>query len=299
MSWQPLPLSAWQDTQVGLHLRTQILGKTRLALAHPENHWWHTTLYVTPRGLTTSMMPHVEGPVEIELDFVDHLLVFRTDTAVETMRLQAGTTAEFYAEYQRVLNSMRRNVKLWPMPVEMADPVRFTDDQRRLPYDSGAVESFFHGLREADDMLKQFRSEFLGKCSPSHFWWGSFDHASTRFSGRRAPLHPGGVPNLSDYVTREAYSHECYSAGWWPGTPGGLVQEPAFYAYAYPEPAGCDTAPVRPDGARYEPAMREWLLPHRAVAAMPDARAGVMEFLRNTYDTVARLGEWSPELVRS
>jgi hypothetical protein len=284
---------------VGLHLRTQVLGKTRLALAHPQNHWWHTTLYLTARGLTTAVMPHANGPLEIELDFIDHLLIARTDAAVETLPLQAGSTAHFYHEYRRVLAALRRDVTLWTMPVEIPDPIRFTEDQRKLSYDRDAVASFFVGLVEADDMLKAFRTDFLGKCSPSHFWWGSFVLACTRFSGRRAPPHPGGIPNLSDRVTREAYSHECYSAGWWPGTPGGLIQEPSFYAYAYPEPTGCATAPVRPGVARYEMTMREWVLPHQAAAAMPDARAGVAEFLQHTYDTVARLGAWSKELTRS
>lgn len=298
MSWQPLPLSAWQDTMVGLQLRTQILGKTRLALAHPVNHWWHTTLYVTPHGMTTAVMPHANGPLEIELNFFDHQLIARTDTHAETLPLRAEPVAEFYRKYQQLLRTLHRDVELWPMPVEMSDAVRFTADHRSLPYDGEAVKTFFYGLLEADDMLKQFRSDFIGKCSPSHFWWGSFDLACTRFSGRRAPPHPGGIPNLSDRVTREAYSHECYSAGWWPGTPGGLIQEPAFYAYAYPEPDGCATAPVRPKGARYELPMREWLLPHASVAEAADAHAHVHEFLQNTYDTVARLGDWSRELVR-
>lgn len=300
MSRPPLMLREWQDTQAGLQLRTQIVGKTRLALAPSQNHWWHVTLYVTARGLTTSVMEHAGIGVEIEFDFIaDELIARRSDGAVRSLPLRAQSIAEFYRDYVAMLRALDIAVTLWPMPVEIADPIPFTEDRRALPYDRAAVEQFFGDLLEADAVLKEFRSDFLGKCSPSHFWWGSFDLACTRFSGRAAPPHPGGIPNLADFVTREAYSHECFSTGWWPGTPGGLVQEPAFYAYAYPEPAGCDVAPVRPAGARYESAMREWIMPHAEVRASDDPHACAREFLQHAYDTVAGLGSWDPQLVRA
>ena len=298
--WQLPPLRDWQDTQHGLHLRTQIIGKTRLALAPPQNHWWHTALYVTARGLGTSLMPHGAGGVEIDLDFIDHVVVFRTsDGTTRTMPLHTQPIAEFYRDYLAMLRSLDIDIKLWPMPSEISDPIRFTDDRRPLRYDRAAVTQFFHVLLNVDRVLKHFREQFLGKCSPSHFWWGGFDHACTRFSGRRAPPHPGGIPNLPDYVTREAYSHECISAGWWPGTPGGPIQEAAFYAYAYPEPPGCDSAPVRPAGARYDTTMREWLLPQAAVAAAAEPDAYALEFIRHAYETAATLGAWNSELVRA
>lgn len=294
-----MPAAAWDPTRTGLQLRSQIIGKTRLALAPMENHWWQAALYVTARGLGTSPMPYGGRSVELELDFVDHALVARTsEGAVRTLPLRAQSMAEFHAEYMAMLHALDIDVRVWPMPVEMPDPIRFTDDHRPLPYDRAAVERFFHMLSAADAALKRFRSSFLGKCSPSHFWWGSFDHACTRFSGRRAPPHPGGVPNLADFVTREAYSHECISAGWWPGTPGTPVEEPAFYAYAYPEPPGCPDVTVRPAGARYDMTLREWVLPQRALSGSSDPDALIQEFLHFTYDTAARLGAWSEELVR-
>ncbi len=295
----PAALDDWTDTRTGLQLRSQIIGKTRLALAPMENHWWQTTLYVTARGLDTSPMPYEGRSFEIALDFVDHRLDVRTsDGDTRTLPLRPQPIAEFFAEYMAMLRSLDVDVPLWPVPVEMPDPIPFPDDQRPLPYDRAAVEQFFRMLSAADLALKRFRSDFLGKCSPSHFWWGSFDHACTRFSGRSAPPHPGGVPNLADYVTREAYSHECISAGWWAGTPGTAVEEPAFYAYAYPEPPGSADVPVRPAAARYEQTMREWILPQRAVTEADDPDAVVQEFLHFTYDTASRLGSWSDELVR-
>lgn len=297
--WWPAGQHDWQDTQTGLQLRTQIIGKTRLALAPMQNHWWHTTLYVTARGMSTSAMPAGERTLEIDLDFIDHTLTMRTsDGLTRSLPLHAQPIAEFFSEYMGLLESLGIEPHIWPQPVEIADPVRFTDDRRSLPYDREAVERFFRMLLTADRELKQFRSGFLGKCSPSHFWWGSFDMSCTRFSGRAAPEHPGGIANLADFVTREAYSHECISAGWWPGTPGGPVQEPAFYAYAYPEPPGCADVRVRPGAALYDSTLHEWLLPHRAVRMTDDPHGMVQEFLHFTYDTAARLGSWSRDLVR-
>ena len=297
--WWPAAMHDWPASQMALHLRSQIVGKTRLALAPLQNHWWHTTLYVSARGLTTSAMPHDDGNLEIELNLLDHQLEVRTsDGTSRALPLRTQPVAEFFDEYSALLRSLNVDVRVWPMPVEIPDPVRFTDDRRSLPYDRAAVERFFRMLMQADRALQQFRSGFLGKCSPSHFWWGSFDHACTRFSGRRAPTHPGGVPNLADFVTREAYSHECISAGWWPGTPGGPIEEPSFYAYAYPEPPGCADVPVRPTAARYDSALREWVLPHRALLTSNDPDALVQEFLAFAYGTAARLGRWSEELTR-
>jgi hypothetical protein len=299
MAWWPSGLHDWHETQTGLQLRSQIIGKTRLALAPMQNHWWQTTLYLTSRGLGTSPMPYDTRSFEVDLDFIDHAVIVRTsDGDTRTLPLRPQTIAEFLVEYHAMLRSLDIEVRLWPMPVEVADPIRFTDDHRPLPYDRAAVERFFDMLSQADGAMKRFRSSFLGKCSPSHFWWGSFDLSCTRFSGRAAPPHPGGIPNLADYVTREAYSHECISAGWWPGTLGGPVEEPSFYAYAYPEPAGCDVVPVTPAGARYDTTLREWILPHRAVLMADDPDALMQEFLEFTYDTAARLGSWSSELVR-
>lgn len=290
----------WTATQQALHLRTQIVGKTRLALEPVQNHWWHSALYVTARGLSTSVMPYAGGHLEIEIDLVDHDVAIRTNTgATRTLPIQTESIAEFYHNYCAALESLDVEVRLWPQTVEIAQPIRFPDDHRELLYDRDQAGEFFQVLLHVDRLLKTFRSRFLGKCSPSHFWWGSFDHACTRFSGRRAPRHPGGIPNLADTVTREAYSHECISAGWWPGTPGGAVQEAAFYAYSYPEPPGLAEAPVRPAAARYDATLHEWILPHDAACASDDPDGCVLEFLQHTYDTASRLASWSRDLVRA
>ena len=298
--WLPLPLDQWQDTQAGLQLRAQIVGKTRLALAPMQNHWWHTALYVTARGLGTSPMPYGPRTLEIDFDFIDHVLLFRTsDGTVRKLPLRPQTIAEFFGEYLAALRSLDIDVPIWPVPAEFPDPIPFLEDAGHSAYDRTAVENFFQVLLQVDRVLKQFRCRFLGKSSPSHFWWGGFDISCTRFSGRQAPTHPGGIPHHADFVTREAYSHECISAGWWPGTHGGAVDDAAFYAYAYPEPAGCADAPVRPPAARYEATMREWILPHQAVVRAEDPDALVLEFLQATYDTASRLGSWSRDLVRA
>ncbi len=298
--WPRLALNEWQETQVALQLRTQIVGKTRLALAPMQNHWWHTVLYVTARGLGTSLIPNGTRGVEIDFDLIDHELVVRTsDGEIRTMPLRTQSIAEFFRSYVELLRSVDVHVQIWPVPVEMAERIPFLEDSGHAAYDRPSVERFFDVLRQADRVLKEHRSRFLGKSSPSHFWWGAFDLACTRFSGRGAPQHPGGIPNLADSVTREAYSHECISAGWWPGTPGGPVQDAAFYAYAYPEPAGCAEATVRPSAARYEQSLHEWILPYEEVARAGDPDAMVHEFLQSTYDIASRLGSWSDDLVRA
>ena len=297
--WPQLALDEWQETQVALHLRTQIVGKTSLALAPMQNHWWHTALHVNARGLGTSLISDGTRGVEIDLDFIDHELVVRTSSGdVRAMPLRTQPLAEFFRDYVALLRSVNLDVHIWPVSVEMADRIRFQDDYGHATYDPPSVERFFEMLLQADRLLKEHRSRFLGKSSPSHFWWGSFDLACTRFSGRAAPVHPGGIPNLGDAVTREAYSHECISAGWWPGTPGGPVQDAAFYAYAYPEPPGCAEAPVRPTAARYDQSLREWILPYADVARADDPDAMVHEFLEATYDIASTLGSWSEDLVR-
>ena len=297
--WWPTAAHDWADTQTGLHLRTQIVGKTRLALAPSQNHWWHTTLYVTARGLSTAAMPYDGRIVEVELDLVEHALHVRTSEGdARTLPLRAQSIAEFYRDYLDSLRALDIAPRIWPQPAEIPEPIRFDRDTRALPYDRDAVARFFRMLSTADLALQRFRSGFLGKCSPSHFWWGSFDLSCTRFSGRAAPPHPGGIPGLADWVTREAYSHECISAGWWPGSPGGPLYEPAFYAYAYPEPPGCAQAKVRPSAARYDTTLREWVLPHRALCTTDDADGMVQEFLEFTYDTASHLGDWDPALVR-
>lgn len=299
-TWLPLPLREWQDTQVGLHLRMQIVGKTRLALAPMQNHWWQVALYVTARGLGTSPMPYDGASLEIDFDFLDHVLVFRTSHgAVESLPLRPQPVAEFFRDYKAMLGKLDVDAHLWPMPQEMDQPVLFTQDRGHAAYDRDAVQRCFQVLTQVDRVLKAFRGRFLGKSSPSHFWWGGFDMACTRFSGRPAPRHPGGIPHLADFVTREAYSHECISGGWWPGTPGGPVDDAAFYAYAYPEPPGCATAPIGPPKARYDGTMREWILPHADLVRSDDPDGLALEFLQNTYDVASRLGSWDPSLERN
>ncbi len=268
-----------------------MVGKTRLALAPMTNHWWQVTLYLTARGLTTSPMPRGERNLEIEFDFVDHVLAVCTgDGAYRTMPLAPRTVADFHREYRSLLRSLDLDVRIWPVPVEMPDAVPFASDVAHASYDADAAQRCFRALTQADRVLKEFRGRFLGKCSPVHFWWGAFDLSCTRFSGRRAPPHPGGVPNLADRVTREAYSHECISAGWWPG--GGVLREPAFYAYAYAEPAGLPDAAISPREAYYHRELREFILPYEAVraAARPDEM--VLAFFQSTYDAAADLLGW-------
>jgi hypothetical protein len=291
--WPELPLAAWQDTYTTLHRWVQIVGKTRLAFAPMQNHWWQVTLYVTARGLGTSPIPAGVRTFEADFDFVDHELVVRTsDAQTARMPLEAMTVAAFYRGYIDLLRSLALEPRIRPVPSELPDTTPFDTDREHASYDGEAANRCWRALTHGDRVLKEFRGRFLGKSSPSHFWWGAFDLSCTRFSGRPAPPHPGGVPNLPDRVTREAYSHECISAGWWPGTVGSPVAEPAFYAYAYPEPAGCPEAPIRPEAARYEMALREWILPYDAVRTALDPDRMLLEFLQSTYDVAANLGGW-------
>ena len=291
--WPDLPLADWQDTYATLHMWTQIVGKTRLALAPMVNHWWQVPLYVSARGLTTSRMPYDARGIEVELDFVAHeLTVDADDGARWSMALAPRSVADFYSAYMTGLRSLDLDVRFWPHPVEVKEAIPFPDDDTHRSYDAAAATRFWRALAQADRVLNTFRGRYVGKCSPVHFFWGSFDLACTRFSGRLAPEHPGGIPNLGDWVAREAYSHECISAGWWPGTIGGAVGEAAFYAYAYPEPDGCSEAPIRPRAGRYDRALREWVLPYDAVRTASDPDSMLLEFLESTYETAADLGGW-------
>jgi len=292
-AWPALPLADWQESYATVHLWTQLLGKTRLALSPAQNHWWHTALYLTARGLTTSVMPYRERAVEVELDFMaERLFVRVSDGALGALPLTARPLAEFYADYRELLRSLGMELKLWPLPAEIADAVPIDQDRAPRAYDARAVRRCWQVLLQVGGVLQQFRGRFTGKCSPVHFWWGGFDLACTRFSGRTAPTHPGGMPALADRVARAAYSHECISAGWWPGTPGGPVAEPAFYAYAYPEPPGCSTAAVRPVHAAYHPVLHEWILPYDAVRSAASPEAAILAFLESTYAVAAELGGW-------
>jgi hypothetical protein len=293
-SWPSLPLVTWEDTRATLQLWTQIVGKTRLALAPMQNHWWQVTLYVTARGLGTSPMPYHDRAIELEFDFIEHRLVARTtDGAVESLALAPCSVAEFYRKYRELLASLDIEVKMWPVPSEVTNPIRFPDDHVHASYDPEAAQRCWRVLVQTDRVMKQFRRSFLGKCSPVHFWWGGFDLACTRFSGRPAPPHPGGIPNLPDRVTREAYSHECISAGWWPGSLDMGLKDPVFYAYAYPEPTGCPEARVAPDATIYHPQLHEWVLPYEAVRQAADPDATLLAFLRSTYAAAATLGGWN------
>jgi hypothetical protein len=292
-TWPRLPLGEWQDTLTTVQRWTQMVGKTRLALAPMQNHWWQVTLYLTARGLGTSPMPYRGRNVELEFDFVEHLLVARTnDGETRTLPLVPQSVAEFYREYLAMLRSLSIEPHIWPVPVEMSDTLRFSDDREHASYDANAMHRCWQILSQADRVLKEFRSRFVGKSSPSHFWWGAFDIACTRFSGRRAPPHPGGIPNCPDYVTREGYSHECISAGWWPGSVGSPVEEPAFYAYAYPEPPGCAEAPILPSAAAYQTTMHEWILPYEAVRTATNPDAALLDFLQSTYAAAAQRAGW-------
>jgi len=288
--WPSLPLAAWDKTRATLHMWTQIIGKIRLAQAPMINHWWQAPLYITSRGLTTSPIPHGARTFQIDLDFIEHGLQISVDDGRrEAFALQPRSVADFHAELMGRMRSLGLEVRIWTMPVEIEHPIPFEADDQHAAYDADFANRFWHVLVQAGRVLTAFRARFLGKVSPVHFFWGSFDLAVTRFSGRRAPPHPG-APNVADKVTREAYSHEVSSAGFWPGAAG--VSEPVFYAYAYPEPAGFAQAPVEPAAASYNTGFGEFLLPYETVrqAAAPDDL--LLEFLQSTYEAAADLGRW-------
>jgi hypothetical protein len=288
-SWPELRVDEWTDTRETVHRWTQIVGKVRLALAPFENHWWHVPLYVNAVGLTTSLMPAGGRGVEIQFDFVDHrLLLDTTDGRRRTVELTARTVADFYGEVVARLAELDVAVTISPTPVEVLDATPFPDDRHHAAYDPEAVHRFWLSLVKAHQVLSDFRADFRGKCSPVHFFWGAFDLAVTRFSGRPAGLHPGGVPNCPDWVMWEAYSAEVSSCGFWPGGSA----EGSFYAYAYPEPPGFRTAPVRPDAASYDEGLGEFLLPYREVRTSADPEALVRSFLDSVHAVAADLAAW-------
>ena len=285
-SWPELPTAAWRDTCATLHLFTQIVGKIRLAKSPWLNHSWHVTLYVSARGLTTSPIPDGARTFTIDFDFIDHILRISTsDGAERQFSLTDYSVASFYVAVMAALKELGIAVAIDEMPNELPDPVRFSEDTTHASYDPDAVERFLQILVNSDRVFKQFRTGFLGKASPVHFFWGSFDLAVTRFSGRTAPRHPGGVPNLPDSVASEAYSHEVSSAGFWPGS--GAIDYPAFYSYAYPEPQGFRTAKVSPDAASFNEALGEFILPYDAVRTADDPDKALLEFLQSTYEAAA------------
>jgi Family of unknown function (DUF5996) len=289
--WPELPTGAWRETYETLHLWTQIIGKIRLARSPWLNHSWHVALYVTARGLTTSPIPDGARTFQIDLDFIDHTLRISTsDGATRQFALAGQSVASFYTTIMADLAELGIRIAIDEMPNELPEPIRFSQDNRHASYDPDAVRRFLQILVSADRVFKQFRTSFLGKASPVHFFWGSFDLAVTRFSGRRAPRHPGGVPHLSDEVACEAYSHEVSSAGFWPGS--GAIDYPAFYSYAYPEPAGFRATKVRPDAAFFSEAVGEFILPYDVVRTAVQPDQALLEFLQSTYEAAANSAKW-------
>jgi len=284
--WPALPLEEWKDTCDTLHMWTQVVGKVRLALTPLVNHWWNVPLYVTARGLTTSRIAYGARAFELRFDFLAHQLVLETsEGTVKTLALKPQTVADFYAACMEMLHGEGIAVKIWRMPVEVPDPVAFDEDTAHASYDAKTVERFWRILLSVDAVFQEFRAEFIGKVSPVHFFWGSFDLAVTRFSGRRAPERPG-----ADAITREAYSHEVSSVGFWPGTAGG--PDAAFYSYAAPTPEGFSMARARPDAARWDAGLGEFLLMYDVARSSGSPSRAVLEFCRSTYEAAARFGQW-------
>ena len=282
----PLPIAEWQDTQATLHMWMQIVGKLQLALTPLVNHWWNVTFLLTARGIESQALHYAGGTLQIRFDFIDHNLVIATSHGeTRVLPLRSQTVADFYHEVMQALGELGVEVKIWPMPVELPAPIAFEKDIVHHSYDREAVTKFWHIFSWADEVLKEFRARFIGKSSPVHFFWGSFDLAVTRFSGRRAPERPGADP-----ITREAYSHEVSSAGLWPG--GGAIAGPAFYSYAAPEPKGFAEQRVRPAQAFYHSEMKEFLLMYDDVRQAPSPHDALMEFLQSTYDAAADLATW-------
>jgi hypothetical protein len=293
--WPALEYRQWRDTLATLHLWTQVVGKVRLALTPWLNHGWHVPLYVHSRGLRTATMHAGRRMLEIDFDFVDHRLVVRvSDGPIRHFALGAMSVARFYRQLMAELHAAGIEVRIHTVPNEVPSPVRFTEDDLHASYDAEAVHRFWVALMHVDRVFHVFRTGYLGKSSPVHFFWGSFDLAVTRFSGRLAPPHPGGVPGLPDAVTREAYSHEVSSAGFWPGN--DAHEHPAFYSYAYPAPEGFARAPVRPDEAFWSSDLGEWLLPYEAVRSVSDPDGALLTFLQTTYRAAADLAQWDRSL---
>jgi Family of unknown function (DUF5996) len=296
--WPALPLEEWQDTYATLHMWMQVVGKIRLAQTPLINHWWNVPLYLSARGLTTSALPYHDRTFEIAFDFIDHrLLITSDDGAAESIPLIPRSVADFYSEVMRVLGGLGIEVKIWPVPVEVQNPIPFEQDHKNASYDAEYAHRFWRILERVDKVFTQFRSDFIGKCSPVHFFWGSFDHAVTRFSGRRAPEREG-----ADVITREAYSHEVISHGFWPGQRAagpversesdGMIHAPAFYAYAAPEPPGLKDAPIGPKEAFYSDGMKEFILLYDDVRKADSPEEMLLEFMQSTYKAGAELAQW-------
>lgn len=291
--WPLLSLESWKDTCATLHMWTQIVGKVRLALTPLINHWWNVPLYVTARGLTTSRIPYGGTSFELWFDFIDHKLVLETsDGTVKTLELAPRSVADFYRQFMAMLQLAGIEVTIWTMPVEISDPIPFDQDTVHKSYDAKSVEKFWRILLSTDAVFNQFRSRFIGKSSPVHFFWGSFDLAVTRFSGHRAPERPG-----ADRITREAYSHEVISVGFWPGS--GDVKDAAFYCYAAPEPQGFKNVRIRPESTLYNPQLGEFLLMYHDVREAASPSSSLLEFCQSTYEAGATLANWDrPNLER-
>lgn len=294
--WPSLPFTEWQATAETLQLWTQIVGKIRLALTPWVNHSWHVTLYLTSRGLTTSPIPHGFHTFEIRFDFISHeLRIVKSDGQRRVLPLVAQSVVSFYRAVMQALHELELPVKIDLLPNEIADPIRFDQDETHRSYDPAWVNLFWRVLLQSDRVLKTFRSRFCGKCSPVHFFWGSFDLAVTRFSGRTAPPHPGGIPHLPDRVTREAYAQEVCSVGFWPGS--GASPTPIYYSYAYPEPQGFAAAKVEPAEASYYSALHEFILPYDAVRTAKSPDETLLAFAQSVYDAASTLGHWDREAL--
>jgi hypothetical protein len=290
LTWPELPLAEWRATYATLHMWSQIVGKTRLALAPMENHWWQVALYLTARGLTTSAMPYGGRSVEVQFDFIAHQLqIHVSDGSQHSFALTSMTVAEFFTQYMAALHDLGIDPAIYASPVEVVTAIPFAQDHEHATYDAHAAHQCWLIILNTQRVMKLFRGAFTGKQSPAHFFWGSFDLACTRFSGRRAPRHPGGAPHCPDWVMVEAYSHECSSCGFWPGDENA---QPAFYAYAYPEPPGYASCGVEPAAARYDSTAREFLLPYEALRAAPNPDEALLRFLQTTYAAAADLGRW-------
>ena len=289
--WPELNYADWKDTCATLHMWTQIVGKIRLTLTPWTNHSWHVTLYVTSRGLTTSPIPHGTDTFEIRFDFIDHQLrILKSDGGQRSLPLKPQTVAAFYKAVMASLDELKLPVKIDIVPNEVENPIPFDQDETHRAYDAEYANRFWRVLVQADRVFKEFRARFCGKNSPVHFFWGSFDFAVTRFSGRAAPPHPGGIPHLPDAVTREAYSQEESSLGFWPGA--DVLPQAIFYSYAYPEPAGFPEAKIKPDAASYNSQLREFVLSYDAVRTAKSPDEALLEFAQSTYDAASNLGKW-------
>jgi len=289
--WPELPLAAWADTCATLHLWTQIVGKIRLAHAPMVNHWWHVPLYVGPRGFTTSAIPYRARSFQIDFDFIDHRLrIDSSDGRRATMALEPRSVADFHAELMGRLRDLGLETRIWTMPVEIEGAIPFERDHEHAAYDRDYVESFWRILLQVDRIFNRFRSSFVGKASPVHFFWGSFDLAVTRFSGRNAPLLQSNSPNVGRWVMQEAYSHECSSAGFWPGNGG--FGKPAFFSYAYPEPEGFADAAMSPAATHYDEDLGQFILAYDDVRQSLAPDEMLMDYLRHTYAAAADAGRW-------